>query len=180
MRDCGVDRKNGSVEPLTIASFKHRNGTRTLGSALAALIVVCLVGPASAQPAAKPAAKKIGKAVTVAGTVSVVRGKDKTSLKSGDEILEHDLFETGPKGKLAITFTDKTAFAIGPNSRIAIDTYFFDPKKLKGNMLARIKKGTMMVRTGQLTRQNPGSVRIKTPRTVLGVRGTTFIVSVDE
>ncbi len=47
-------------------------------------------------------------------------------------------------------------------------------------MLAQIKKGTMMVRTGELTRQQPGSVKIKTPRTVLGVRGTTFVVSVDE
>jgi len=40
--------------------------------------------------------------------------------------------------------------------------------------------GAMMVRSGELTRQNPGSVQIKTPRTVLGVRGTTFVVSVDE
>ncbi len=161
-------------------SREHWNRTRTFGSTLAALVVVCLAGPASAQPAAPAAAKTIGKAVTVSGTVTVVRGKDKVPVKGGDAVLEHDLFETGPQGKLAITFTDKTAFAIGPNSRIAIDTYFFDPKKLKGNMLARIKKGTMMVRTGQLTKQNPGSVRIKTPRTVLGVRGTTFIVSVDE
>lgn len=101
-------------------------------------------------------------------------------MKAGDSILEHDVFETGPAGKLAITFSDNTSFAIGPKSRIAIDTYFFDPKNLKGNMLAKIKKGTMMVRTGQLTKQSPGSVRIKTPRTVLGVRGTTFVVSVDE
>ncbi len=47
-------------------------------------------------------------------------------------------------------------------------------------MLAQLRKGTMMVRTGELTRQQPGSVKIKTPRTVLGVRGTTFVVSVDE
>ena len=47
-------------------------------------------------------------------------------------------------------------------------------------MLAQLKKGTIMVRSGELTRQQPGSVQIKTPRTVLGVRGTTFVVSVDE
>ena len=133
--------------------------------------------PAEAQTA--PPAKTIGKVVTVVGNATAIRGKQKILLKLGDKILEHDVFETGPKGNLAVTFTDNTSFAIGPKSRIAIDTYFFDPKNLKGNMLAKIKKGTMMVRTGQLTRQKPGSVRIKTPRTVLGVRGTTFVVTVD-
>ena len=142
--------------------------------AVAAMAVVSVASPASA----KTPTKKIGKAVTVTGTVTVIRGKDKTPLKAGEPIFEHDVFETGAKAKLAITFTDATAFAVGPNSRIAVDTYFFDPKKLRGNMLARIKRGTMMVRTGRLTKQNPGSIRIKTPRTVLGVRGTTFIVSV--
>jgi hypothetical protein len=149
---------------------------RRLCAAAAVLLVAGLSAPALAQTKAK----KIGKAVTASGTVTVIRGKDKKPMKAGDAVLEHDIFETGSDGKLAITFTDKTAFAVGPSSRIAIDSYFFDPKKLKGNMLAKIKKGTMMVRTGQLTKQNPGSVRIKTPRTVLGVRGTTFIVSVDE
>ena len=122
----------------------------------------------------------IGKAKIVSGTVTVVRGTTKTPLKVGDPLNEHDILETGADGSLGVTFTDNTSFSIGPNSNVAIDTYFFDPKNLKGNMLAQIKKGTMMVRTGELTRQQPGSVKIKTPRTVLGVRGTTFVVSVDE
>mgnify|MGYP000657218349 CR=1 FL=1 len=139
-----------------------------------ALLFLCLSQTADAQ---KP--KNIGKVVTVEGTATAIRGKSKVQLKQGDAIFEHDVFETGPKGKLAVTFSDNTSFAIGSGSRIAVDTYFFDPKALKGNMLAKVKKGTMMVRTGQLTRQQPGSVRIKTPRTVLGVRGTTFVVTVD-
>jgi hypothetical protein len=141
----------------------------------ATLVAVLLVPAVLAQ-----SAKTIGKAVSASGTVTVLRGKDAVAVKSGDEVLEHDIFETGADGKLAITFTDKTAFALGPSTRVAIDTYFFDPASLKGKMLADIKKGTMMVRTGELTKQQPGSVRIKTPRTVLGVRGTTFVVSVEE
>lgn len=139
-----------------------------------------MLGGLGTQALAQAPAKEIGKAVTASGTVTAIRGKVKTPMKAGDPVFEHDVLETAVDGKLAITFTDKTAFAIGPSSRVAIDTYFFDPKKLKGNMLADIKKGTVMVRTGQLTKQQPGAVRIKTPRTVLGVRGTTFIVSVDE
>jgi hypothetical protein len=137
------------------------------------LALVALTAFAHAEPAA------IGKAKIVNGKVVVVRGSAKTQVKVGDTLNEHDVFETGGDGSLGITFTDNTSFSIGPNSHVAIDTYFFDPKNLKGNMLAQLKKGTMMVRSGELTRQQPGSVQIKTPRTVLGVRGTTFVVSVD-
>lgn len=138
------------------------------------MIVMGLAVPAAAETVA------IGKAKIVSGTVMVVRGSAKTPVKVGDPLNEHDVFETSADGSLGITFTDNTSFSIGPNSKVAIDTYFFDPKNLKGNMLAQLRKGTMMVRTGELTRQQPGSVKIKTPRTVLGVRGTTFVVSVDE
>ena len=153
--------------------MKNKPATLVCGLVVA-MSTLFFAGTAQAAP------KSIGKAVTVTGSAKVIRGKDKLAVKAGDPILEHDVFVTEAGAKLAITFSDNTSFAIGPNSRIAIDTYFFDPKNLKGNMMAKIKKGTMMVRTGQLTRQQPGSVRIKTPRTVLGVRGTTFVVSVDE
>jgi hypothetical protein len=139
-----------------------------------AFVLVALGSAAFAEPAV------IGKAKIVSGKVLVVRGSAKTEVKVGDALNEHDVFETGPDGSLGITFTDNTSFSIGPGSHVAIDTYFFDPKNLKGNLLAKLKKGTMMVRSGELTRQQPGSVQIKTPRTVLGVRGTTFVVSVDE
>jgi len=143
-------------------------------------LFVVIVGLAIGSPAIAGETVAIGKAKIVSGTVAVVRNGTKTPLKVGDPLDEHDVLETGADGSLGVTFTDNTSFSIGPNSNVAIDTYFFDPKNLKGNMLAQIKKGTMMVRTGELTRQQPGSVKIKTPRTVLGVRGTTFVVSVDE
>lgn len=136
------------------------------------------LGRLSPAHAAEPTV--IGKAKIVSGQVFVVRGGSKLAMKAGDAVNEKDIFETGADGSLGITFTDNTSFSIGPNSKVAIDNYFFDPKNLKGNMNANIKKGTMMVRSGELTRQQPGSVKIKTPRTVLGVRGTTFVVSVDE
>ena len=139
----------------------------------AALVVLALGAVAQAEPLA------IGKAKIVSGKVIVIRGAAKTQVKVNDVLNEHDVFETSADGSVGITFTDNTSFSIGPNSNVAIDTYFFDPKNLKGNLLAKLKKGTMMVRTGELTRQQPGSVQIKTPRTVLGVRGTTFVVSVD-
>ena len=140
-------------------------------------LLLCLaVAPSIA--AAAPTA--IGKVKTSTGQVSVVRGGARTPLKVGDAIQEHDLVETGVDGSIGITFTDNTSFSSGPNSHIAIDNYFFDPASLKGKLFANIKKGSLMVRSGDLTKGQPGSIQIKTPRTVLGVRGTTFLVSVEE
>jgi hypothetical protein len=149
-------------------------------TAIALTISVSAATLLGVSSSARAEALAIGKAKIVNGKVLVVRGGAKTPVKVGDALNEHDVFETGPDGSLGITFTDNTSFSIGPNSHVAIDNYFFDPKNLKGNLLAQIKKGTMMVRSGELTRQQPGSVQVKTPRTVLGVRGTTFVVSVDE
>jgi hypothetical protein len=148
--------------------------TRATTWILTALATVLVARLASAEPAT------IGKAKIVTGKANVVRGGAKIAIKVGDAIQEHDVIETSADGSVGVTFTDNTSFSVGPNSHVAIDTYFFDPKNLKGNLLAQLKRGTMMVRSGELTRQQPGSVQVKTPRTVLGVRGTTFVVSVDE
>src|SRR6476660_5965417 len=103
---------------------------------------------AATAPAALADTAAIGKAKIVTGKVLVIRGSAKTPVKVGDVLNQKDVYETGPDGSLGITFTDNTSFSIGPNSHVAIDTYFFDPKNLKGNMLAKLKKGTMMVRSG--------------------------------
>src|SRR5690348_8282038 len=104
---------------------------------VAALFVVALAWPGRA-----PAhAKTIGKARIVNGSVTVVRGDNSSAVKVGDAIEEHDLFETAADGSLGITFIDNTSFAIAPSSKIAIGTYFYDPRALKGNMLAQLKKG---------------------------------------
>ena len=126
------------------------------------------------------AASAIGKVKTVSGSAFLVRGGARLQAKIGDDVMEHDLVETAAGGSIGITFNDNTSFSSGPNSSVAIDTYFFDPSNLKGKLLANVRKGTLMVRSGELTKQQPGAIQVKTPRTVLGVRGTTFLVSVDD
>lgn len=151
-----------------------------MAAALRYVLVMAIVVVASADAVDAAGPTTIGTAKIVTGEVVVVRGTQRVPIKVGDTLFEHDVFETAAGASFGVTFIDNTSFSIGPNSRVAIDTYFFDPKALKGNMLANLKKGTMMVRSGDLTKQNPGSIQVKTPRTVLGVRGTTFVVSVDE
>jgi hypothetical protein len=45
-------------------------------------------------------------------------------------------------------------------------------------MLADVRRGTLSVVSGEITKKTPGALKIKTPSAVLGVRGTTFAVEV--
>jgi hypothetical protein len=44
--------------------------------------------------------------------------------------------------------------------------------------LADMRKGSLTVVSGDITRGSPGAMKIKTPTSILGVRGTTFAVRV--
>ena len=47
-------------------------------------------------------------------------------------------------------------------------------------MDASLKKGTLAVISGKLVKHTPGAMRIHTPASIMGVRGTKFIVHVSE
>src|SRR6185312_7052004 len=85
-------------------------------SQLAALAVLVVANVALAESA------PVGTAKIVSGTAMVVRGGEKTPLKVGDPIMEHDVFETVAAGRLGITFNDNTSSSIGLNSHVSIDT----------------------------------------------------------
>ena len=46
------------------------------------------------------------------------------------------------------------------------------------DMLAKLKKGTLTVVSGDIARSSPGNMKIQTPTAILGVRGTTFAIAV--
>src|SRR5438046_177902 len=100
-----------------------------------------LLSVAATAMAAEPT--MIGRAKVVIGKSFVVRAEKRLPLKVGDALFEHDMLETMDDGSIGITFVDNTAFSVGATSRIAIDTYFFDPKSLKGSLVAHFQKGTM-------------------------------------
>jgi hypothetical protein len=43
-----------------------------------------------------------------------------------------------------------------------------------------MQRGTLAVVSGQIAKRSPGAMKVKTPTTILGVRGTTFAVQVEE
>ena len=146
------------------------------------LALTCLpVDPARAEPAAAPsAAVSIGQVKSARGQVFLVRGTERRPLQAGDMVQEHDIIETGTDGAVGVTFTDNSLISAGPQSRLSLDSYRFDSMAFSGSFLASLLRGTMAVISGDITRRTPGAMKIRTPRAILGVRGTEFVLRTEE
>ena len=69
--------------------------------------------------------------------------------------------------------------SLGPDSRLALDKFQFDTTTHDGVFDSSLQKGTLAVKSGQIVKQTPEAMHIKTPAALLGVRGTEFVVRAD-
>lgn len=123
----------------------------------------------------------IGVVSDVKGTACAIeRGKQRLPGDKGAAIESMDTYVTG--GCVSnITFKDDTKVKVTENSRLLIDDFVFDPKKSDAGKLAlKVGIGTVRYASGQIAKNNPQRVDIKTPSATIAVRGTDFNMIVDE
>jgi hypothetical protein len=126
------------------------------------------------------AAEGIAQIKTSKGTVVVERGSRSLVGDSGMRLQQSDVVRTGSDGSVGITFTDNTLMSTGPNSVITLDRYAFNSTTHEGRLEASLRRGTLSVVSGKIAKQSPDAMTVKTPATILGVRGTEFFVQVGE
>jgi len=112
------------------------------------------------------------------GETAIERGGERLPAGVGAQVLTTDRLRTGPDGALGVTLRDNTLLSAGPNSLIVIEKFAFDSSTLEGRMSVGIRKGTLAVTSGKIAKRTPESVDFHTPTSVLGVRGTEFLVEV--
>ena len=61
---------------------------------------------------------------------------------------------------------------------LALDAYRFDTTTHQGQFDATLSKGSLAVVSGKIAKQSPDAMKVRTPASVLGVRGTEFVVEV--
>jgi hypothetical protein len=140
--------------------------------ALIAAIALAVAGPAMASDAGLIKVSK--------GAVQIQRGGAKVPATVGTAIRTSDVIVTGADGSAGITFTDNSLVSVGPNSVFAIDKYRFDTTTHAGEFEGNLKQGRLAAVSGKMVKQSPESMKIRTPSAVMGVRGTEFVVQVDE
>lgn len=114
------------------------------------------------------------------GSVQLQRGAERIVAKVGTAVQSADVIVTGADGTAGITFTDNSLVSIGPNSIFAIDKYRFDSTTHAGEFEGNLRQGRLAAVSGKMVKQSPETMKIRTPSAIMGVRGTEFVVQVDE
>ena len=125
-------------------------------------------------------AAEIGQIKIIKGEVFLIRDNIKSQAKAGDLLLQADTIETGKNGSIGITFIDNSRFSAGPNTRIELKQFSFNPTTHDGEFITDMNRGTLTVISGQITKHSPEAMKIKTPTTILGFRGTKTAIKVNE
>jgi FlaA1/EpsC-like NDP-sugar epimerase len=123
---------------------------------------------------------EIGQIKNISGQVFLTRNNTQQLAKAGDLVEQSDVLTTGANGSVGVTLIDNTRLSTGPNSRIEFKQFRFNPTTQEGEFQADIQRGTLAIVSGQIAKRSPDAMKVKTPTTILGVRGTTFAVKVEE
>ena len=123
---------------------------------------------------------EIGQIKLLSGDVRIVRNGEKVQAQAGDILQQEDEVETGSDGSVGMTFIDSSRMSLGPDSRIKLQQFQFDPTTNAGKFTTNIKQGTLTVISGKIAKESPESMKVTTPSTILGLRGTVLAVKVHE
>ena len=122
----------------------------------------------------------IGSVFELSGTAVIKRGKETIAVTKGTVVATNDKVET-KSGVVNIKFKDNTTVKVTENSALVIDDFVYDPKNAAGGKLSlKAAAGTVRYVSGNIAHNNPNSVKINTPTAAIAVRGTDFVMAVDE
>src|SRR5919202_965714 len=148
----------------------HRNLAVVVWTVLVALVTLTQAAWAEA----------IGQIKTLAGDVSIVRNGVRAPARAGDLLERADTVLTGADGRVGITFIDNSRFSLGLNSQIALEKFTFNPTTQEGEFLTKMHRGTLAVISGSIAHSAQDAMQVQTRTAILGVRGTHFLVQVEE
>jgi hypothetical protein len=123
-------------------------------------------------------ADEIGRVKVARGSVTIERTGRNLPATLGMTLQEGDVVVTGGDGSAGVTFNDDSLLSIGPDSTLAIDRFAFDTTTHAGRFDTSLRRGTLSAVSGKIARQSPDAMKVRTPSTILGVRGTEFVVHV--
>jgi hypothetical protein len=140
----------------------------SIKSLFVVLLIACLPATAWAE---------IARVKKVSGDAYVERAGKRIEARPGVTLEQRDVLVTG-NGRLSVTFIDNSRFSAGPNSRVSLEKFEFNATTHKGAFETRVERGSLAVVSGQMAKQTPGAMKLRTPTSILGIRGTRFIVEV--
>ncbi|QGM98347.1 FecR family protein [Methylocystis parvus] len=143
---------------------------RNLTLSFSALLALC--APAKAEQT--PANANIGSATLIEKVVEGLTAERNMRLKAGDAVYFNELLTTGQESQGKFIFDDRATLQMGPQSQVRLDNFVYAGNSGGAPAVAfNVTKGALRLisATGA---HKPYEVR--TNRTTIGVRGTSFAV----
>lgn len=122
----------------------------------------------------------IGYVKNASGEASISASGKSNVAQAGTPIQVGNLLKTGANGTMGITFKDNTVMSFGNNTELTVDEYLYAPTKGELKLAASMSKGALQYVSGVIAKLRPEAISVKTPLGTIGVRGTRFLVKVDE
>lgn len=139
------------------------------------MIIATIAGCLLAAP---PALAEIGRVKSNVGAAAIQRGGRSVPAAPGFQLEPGDVLVTGRDGRMGIAFVDDTRIAVGPNSQVALTSFQYDRTRQTGSFVTSVNRGTLGVVSGRIAKSGKDAMRVRTPTSMLGVRGTRFVVNV--
>jgi hypothetical protein len=145
--------------------------------AVSTIAVVLMVGLFSAPP--ESPGPPAGYVKIVTGAASILRGGAEMPAHPGDAVYKNDALRTGADGRFGVTLKDDTRISLGPNTEIRLSEFMFSPAEGQLGLVMRLLRGVVAFITGRIGELRPDAVRIETPATIVGIRGTHVVIQAE-
>ena len=137
------------------------------------LLILCIL---SSPSIAGIPAGSIGE---MKGSGAIERENDVLTGTDGVGVQMNDTAVTA-NGRMRIDFLDETRVDLTEHARLVVDDFVYDPASNQGSLSIKATLGGVRYASGQIAKNFRQNVKIKTPSATIGVRGTDFVMVVDE
>jgi FecR protein len=138
-------------------------GWSLLSAALMGSTALMLAGPAAAQ-------SKVGvTSATDGDPLGKPPAENERILRIGIDVQANEVVTTRSNDRAHLVFLDGTSLTVGPDARLTIDKFVYDPNTKTGDLAITASQGVLRLVGGKISKTN--AIKINTPSSTIGIRG---------
>jgi hypothetical protein len=97
-------------------------------------------------------------------------------LRVGVDVKANEAVTTGAADRAHLLFLDGSSLTVGPQAKLTIDKFIYDPATKKGDLAVHVGNGVFRFVGGRISKTHP--VSIETPSASLTIRGGIMLIDV--
>jgi hypothetical protein len=97
----------------------------------------------------------------------------------GSPVYAGCVIKTDARGTLGITLKDNTVLSFGPDTEFKLTEFMYQPASEQLKLDMNLLQGTLHYISGVIAKLRPNAVKLNTPTGIIAVRGTHFVVRVE-